>query len=257
MSILQHETPIPAQHAVQHPSWCEPKLCTTFPDGGDELLVTHRLALLDEPLAGGARMVVDLIRGDSLCARGGELLEQGPGRRPRRRPGAVPGGRRAHPAAYRAPRGGLGLGRPYGEPRRGCSVIPAFPTQPAEVPDGAPVAELVASYSDHLRVVLVNGLQLDDPEAGDEVVRHGLAALALLHALVDRLQASRWATMRDVLASDVARAPEVAAACALDGSEVAAGLRSWAAGQHRKGLMADWEVGVVDLMARTVEGGSR
>ena len=58
--------------------------------------------------------------------------------------------------------------------------------------------------------------------------------------------------MRDALAADPARAGEVAAACGLEGSEVAAGLRSWAGGQVEHGLMEPWQWGVVDLLARSV-----
>ena len=82
---------------------------------------------------------------------------------------------------------------------------------------------------------------------------HALAALALLHTITDHLFAARWATVRDALAADVARAAEVAAACGLEGSEVAAGLRSWAGDQVENGLMAEWQAGVVDLMARSIE----
>ena len=90
----------------------------------------------------------------------------------------------------------------------------------------------------------------------DAVFAHALAALALLHTLVGRRQAARWSTIRTALAADAGRAPEVAAACALDGSEVAAGLRSWASGQVAAGLMAPPEWGAVELMARSV-GGAR
>ncbi len=92
------------------------------------------------------------------------------------------------------------------------------------------------------------------PQADDTAFAHALAALALAHALVDRLQAARWSTIRAALAADASRAADVAAACALDGSEVAAGLRSWAAGQVSAGLMTRQEWGVVDLMARTIGG---
>ena len=71
-------TPIPAQRAVEHPSWCDPRHCATHPDTADETLVTHRTVLLDEQLAPGDRLAVDVIRGDIACAHGGELLDQGP-----------------------------------------------------------------------------------------------------------------------------------------------------------------------------------
>jgi hypothetical protein len=52
------------------------------------------------------------------------------------------------------------------------------------------------------------------------------SAGGLLHTVTERLFQTRWATARGALAPDVARAPEVAAACDLEGSEVAAGLES-------------------------------
>ena len=61
--------PIPVQRAVvEHPSWCSPLHCTTTPDD-DALLVTHRVVLLDEP-----GLLVEVVRGDVVCAHGGELI---------------------------------------------------------------------------------------------------------------------------------------------------------------------------------------
>ena len=130
--------------------------------------------------------------------------------------------------------------------------LPSFPTRPDEVPHGVGLATLVQAYNAHQVETIVGGRR--QPADADAVFRHAVAALALLHALVDRLQAARWSTVRTALAADATRAADVAAACALDGSEVAAGLRSWAAGQVPAGLMTPQEWGVVDLMARTVGG---
>ena len=77
MSILADHTSIPAQRAVEHPSWCDPLHCTTYPDTDAETLVTHRAVLLDEQLPFG-RMRVEVIRGDIVCRHGGELIDQGP-----------------------------------------------------------------------------------------------------------------------------------------------------------------------------------
>ena len=113
------------------------------------------------------------------------------------------------------------------------------------------LATLVQAYNTHTVGVLDGRRQSGDADA---LFAHAVAALALLHALVDRLQAARWSTIRAALASDASRAADVAAACALDGSEVAAGLRSWAHGQVAAGLMAPPEWGAVELIARTVGG---
>jgi hypothetical protein len=130
--------------------------------------------------------------------------------------------------------------------------VPPFPTRPAEVPHGVGLAQLVEAYNGHQWEVLVGSRTR--PADVDAVFAHALAALALLHALVDRLQAARWSTIRTALAADAGRGPEVAAACGLDGSEVAAGLRSWADGQVAAGLMARPEWGTVELLARSVGG---
>lgn len=80
MSIIQHETPfIPAPRAaVEHPSWCEPRHCVTSPDTASELLVVHRAVVLDEQRPQDGRLVVDVVRGDIVCAHGGELLASDP-----------------------------------------------------------------------------------------------------------------------------------------------------------------------------------
>lgn len=75
--ILPDTNPIPVQRTTAHPSWCDPRSCTTTPDTADELLVVHRRVVLDEQLDGlprDGRVVVDLVRGDIVCAHGGELL---------------------------------------------------------------------------------------------------------------------------------------------------------------------------------------
>jgi hypothetical protein len=134
--------------------------------------------------------------------------------------------------------------------------IPDFPTRPHEgIPFTAPLGRLVEEYERHLRVVVVDRIAPVDPSA-DELFAHAVAALALLHTMTDRLFQARWLTVRDALAADAARASEVAAACGLEGSEVAAGLRSWAGDQVAHGLMEEWQAGVIDLMARTVAGES-
>ena len=64
----------PAQNLPAHPVWCDPRACATYPDGDDELLVMHRTVVFDEPMPDGDRLVVDVVRGDVLCPRGGEPL---------------------------------------------------------------------------------------------------------------------------------------------------------------------------------------
>jgi hypothetical protein len=133
------------------------------------------------------------------------------------------------------------------------ATLPEFPARPSEVPHDVPLERLVDAYGDHQYQIIVNR-QRDDEPSTDALFAHAVMALALLHAVADRLFAARWSTIRDALAADVRRADEVAATCALHGTEVAAGLRSWAEGQVEHGLMAEWEAGVVDLMARSIGG---
>lgn len=132
--------------------------------------------------------------------------------------------------------------------------IPAFPSGPADVPHGVGLPALVEAFNAHQFEVLVGR---SAPANLDAVFAHAVAALAVLHALVDRLHTDRWPIIRTALAADAGRGAEVTAACGLDGTEVAAGLRSWADGQVAAGLMAEWEAGVVDLLARSVEEAGR
>ena len=82
--ILPDIHPIPEQraddgHTLEHPWWCDPQACTTTPDVDDELLVVHRVVVLDEPrdaIPRGGRLVVDVVRGDIVCAHGGEVIAQ-------------------------------------------------------------------------------------------------------------------------------------------------------------------------------------
>ena len=104
--------------------------------------------------------------------------------------------------------------------------IPDLPTRRHEgIPFTAPLGRLAEEYGRHLHVVVVDRLAPVEA-AADELFAHAVAALALLHTMTDRLFQARWLTARDVLAADVARAPEVAA-----------GLRSWAGDQVAHGLM--------------------
>lgn len=132
-------------------------------------------------------------------------------------------------------------------------AVPPFPTTPDEVPAGIGLVALVQALSDHRTEVLLARPRVgEDAAAADGVFAHATAALALQQTLLDRLQAGRWSLVRDALAADVERAADVAAACGLDGDEVAAGLRRWADGQLDHGLMTGQEAGLVELMARTI-----
>jgi hypothetical protein len=131
-------------------------------------------------------------------------------------------------------------------------VSAGLPRRPSDVPHDVPLAELIRQYDDHVRDVVVARPRIGDPAKAEAMFEHAVAALAVAHAVVDRLFASRWSTVRDALAADASRGQEVAAACWLDPDEVAVGLSNWADRQNREGLMPDVEYRVVVLLARGV-----
>ncbi len=130
-----------------------------------------------------------------------------------------------------------------------------IPRRPSEVPHDVPLSELMEQYHSHVREVILARPQIADQVNADVLFEHALAALAVAHAVVDRLLAGQWPTVRDALAAEASRGPEVAAACGLDPVEVAVGLSNWADRQNRRGLMSDKEHRVVLLLARGVGGG--
>ena len=67
--IMTDPTPIAAQAAVRHPSWCDPRHCSATAGADADLLVTHRAVVLDDD-----SVLVEVVSGDIVCARGGELL---------------------------------------------------------------------------------------------------------------------------------------------------------------------------------------
>jgi hypothetical protein len=75
--------------------------------------------------------------------------------------------------------------------------IPEFPTRPhGDMPFTVPLGRLVEDYERHLRVVVVDRIAPVDPTA-DELFRHAIAALAVLHTVTDRLFQARWLTVRE------------------------------------------------------------
>jgi hypothetical protein len=106
--------------------------------------------------------------------------------------------------------------------------IPPRPTDPASTSPRDPLA----GYESHLTPLVNASLGVGEPEP---VGRHRADALAALvggRALADRLTAMRWVTVAEALAHG-APVAHVAAALGLEIDEVAAGLRSWADGQHQ------------------------
>jgi hypothetical protein len=131
-------------------------------------------------------------------------------------------------------------------------VNAGLPRRPSDVPNDVPLAKLIEQYQEHVRAVFLARPGMADPATAEAMFENAIAALAVAHAVVDRLLAARWSTVRDALAADAGRGREVTAACGLDPDEVAAGLSNWADQQNREGLMSDAEYHVVVLLARGV-----
>src|SRR5438874_1414598 len=97
--------------------------------------------------------------------------------------------------------------------------------------------DLLAGYDQHVAALVRARHGLGKPEPAYRLRADALDALAYGQALTDRLMAMRWVTVADALASGAPIA-HVAAALGLDITEVAAGLRSWADGQHQYASMS-------------------
>lgn len=74
MSILADALSIPTP---THPSWCDPAFCTTVLDVSDELVVSHRVVVFDEPLALN-RMAVEIVACDIVAIRDGSRVAGDP-----------------------------------------------------------------------------------------------------------------------------------------------------------------------------------
>jgi len=128
------------------------------------------------------------------------------------------------------------------------SDVPAFPARPADIPDEAAVAELLATYQRHLF------LAITARAANDHDARHALSALAIGQAIVDTFAGERWPLVRDVLEGGAGADDAGAALGGLEVDEIAAGLTSWADREHRAGALSldDYDA-VIELIA----GGAR
>lgn len=108
--------------------------------------------------------------------------------------------------------------------------------RPADFPHDTTLHALLDAFFAFLAPITNANYGIGEPQTADQVADAALGALAAQHALLDRLAAMRWCTVRDALVYG-ATIDQVAEAMALERDEVAAGLRSWADGQHEHGLM--------------------
>lgn len=99
--------------------------------------------------------------------------------------------------------------------------------------------ELLDAWHSHIaRLVDARHGLAHPPLPAGRLAHHALDALAVGEALAAGVLASRWVTVADALTNG-ATVAQVAEAMGLEVDEVVAGLRSWAHGQHRHGLMTD------------------
>lgn len=127
-----------------------------------------------------------------------------------------------------------------------------FPTSAADVPHDAPLATVLQAFAAHTLRVVDAMLGIGEPLPVETLARHAVAALVLQHTVAERVLYSRWTTVRDALTYG-ASIGDVAAAMGLDVDEVVAGLRSWAAGQLRHGLVTEAEHDAVVALVEDVQ----
>lgn len=119
--------------------------------------------------------------------------------------------------------------------RRGW-VMPE-PTRPGEIPDSVPLGDLLAAAQRHGGALFEHRYGIA-PLADAERAGHALSELAYQHALSERVLYGRWVCAVEALDTGVSH-DQVAAAMGLDVDELHTGLRNWARGQLRHGLIDD------------------
>jgi hypothetical protein len=110
-----------------------------------------------------------------------------------------------------------------------------IPTRPAD-PASTSLRDRLAGYESHLTPLVNTRLAGGEPEQVGHLRADALDALVYGQALCNRLPAMRSVTVAEALSYGAA-VSHVAAALGLEIDEVAAGLRSWADGQHKHASM--------------------
>lgn len=110
-------------------------------------------------------------------------------------------------------------------------------TRPSDL-HAVSLRELLDAWHSHTGPLVDARHGIGEPKPAGRLARHALDALAVGEALAQRMTSARWVTVTDALANG-ATVDLVAEAMGLEVDEVVAGLRSWASGQHRHGLMTD------------------
>jgi hypothetical protein len=105
------------------------------------------------------------------------------------------------------------------------------PVRPTDL-TGVSLRELLDAWHLHTAPLVNARHGIGDPEPIGRLRAEALDVLACGQALADQILAMRWVTVAEALAFG-APLGHVAAAMGLEPDEVAAGLRSWADGQHQ------------------------
>lgn len=132
-------------------------------------------------------------------------------------------------------------------------MSPTFPTTPTDVPDG-PFGDLIDAHLNHLALLVAAHHEIGEPLPAAELARHAVAALAVQHAVAERLLHTRWCNACDALTYG-ASLDDTAAAMGLDADEVAFGLSRWVEGQHHQDLMTRAQLD--EVLALIEPGGGR
>ena len=112
------------------------------------------------------------------------------------------------------------------------------PTRPDAMPHTTSLRELAERYHEHVLPLIEHRCEivvLTDAQRGT----HAIGALVYSHALSERALHPRWSIAVDALSAGATAEAVGAAMGGLEPDELRAGLRRWADGQHREGLITE------------------
>jgi hypothetical protein len=126
--------------------------------------------------------------------------------------------------------------------------VSGYITRPRDL-DGAGLRELLDGYEMHTSALVNHEHGIGRPEPVARLRSSALDALCIGAQVEQRMRNERWTTVRDALRLG-ASVDDVATALDLTVAEVTAGLRSWADGQHRHGLLTTEQYAEVYALLR-------
>lgn len=129
------------------------------------------------------------------------------------------------------------------------------PTRPGQIPYDTWLSQLAAGMERHTAALFEHRVGLT-VLTDAELAGHALSELAYATALADRVLAGRWVVAIEALSAGATH-EQVAAATDMGVDELVTGLRSWAEGQRRLGLITpDRHAEVLALLpGQDAEGG--